>query len=1369
MKRKGRTKFFTAWLLIAALTLPPLTGVAEANDTEESTLGDAIESAITTGTSGDVVPKVFVQKMSTMSEGGDAGIMPLALTEGDSDESSIAIGTDSYARRGGIAIGDDARTTPTSNPDSTGIVNGIAIGTLALVDGSGGISIGYRSTTKVVSSVALGEYSRADRVTTSSDVYIPSGADPAKVSDTVIFRQGIMGDKLNAGTVSIGNLSGTKTASLTRQLTGLAAGVEDYDAVNVAQLKALDSVTVRYTSADAKDEIILGKDENSTASIRNLTAEDLADNGKFAATTGQVYTVGDNTVKKLGDSFGLGADGTVTGDFKYRSTQGLNTVQSVFETISGDVTANETNIASLGQKTASALGGNSSYTAGTLTTELTVGDGKYTSVQEALSAVDDMAVKYDDAEEGNSITLKGNGGTTISGLKEADISNTSTQAVSGKQLFAVSTDVAGKYNELGDRISDNTDIITAVSDDFGKRIAENAKNIGDLGDIAVKYDKGKNSVTLVGADENANVTLKNVAAGAEGNDAVNVSQLNDALGILGNGAVVDNTNGTITKNDFAYRSNAGLDTVHKVFYAVSGDVAANETKIDAIGGVLGEDYKNPRFNSATITSATIGGMTMNDSGINMTNKKITGLADGTELTDAVNFGQLSAVSADLGARIENLRPGEGGTTDDSVVKYDDDKKSVTLGGADDAPSVTLKNVAAGAEGTDAVNVSQLNDALGILGNGAAVDDTNGSIKNSGFAYRSNTGFNTVQDVFNAVSGDVTANQTKIDAIGKVLGDGYVKPNFDSATIGGMKMSSTGIAMNNQKITGLADGTELTDAVNFGQLNEAKQSIETLSSDVTIKYSGLNDKIGDNATAIGLLQDSMGIVSGDLAGIAGEISDFKNHITESEASIVDHDGRIEDLEELSVKYNADMSEIKLGDTTTRAAGDPVLISNLRGGDISQGSDQAITGGQLYSFGNNIKDAFGGATQFANGVLSVDLTVGDQTYNSVQDALTGLATGAGSVTSGDFGWTLKVDGEGQTVSAGTVLSISSSNNIDIAKNGNNAYVFNLKDDITVDSVTLNNAAEIKAGGMEASTVGQLHSLGESAANILGGNFLLTDGKLDGSFTVNGTEYKTVQEALKAAAESGSGSGTGTGSWTLSVNGKETNIGDGGKFAIASGSNVEINKNEAGAYELGVVKNPEFESIKVGNINIREEGINMGGNTITGLANGGIYQGSSDAVTGDQLWNAYRRIDTIDERVQVVGAHAAALSALHPVPYNPYEPTTFSAGFGYYRNEQSVAVGVFHYVRENVLVNAGFSLNSDGDTMGRAGISFAIGKSGRKQPSMVKDVASMQQQMAAMQQMLVELKEENEKNKETIDRNENTIQELKEELKKALEEKK
>ncbi|WP_455611323.1 YadA-like family protein [Cloacibacillus porcorum] len=1269
-----------------------------------------------------------------------------------------------------------------------------------------------------------------------------------------------------SGVVSIGDPNGQNTTSghpdaFTRQLTGLAAGIEDYDAVNVAQLKALDSITVRYTSADAKNEIILG-DGGNTASINKLTAKDLDgidENKNYAATTGQVYNVGKGTVDALGGGFALGADGTITGDFKYRSTAGLNTVQSVFDTISGDVTANETNIESLGQETASALGGNSSYTAGTLTTKLTVGDVEYSTVQDALSAVDDMAVKY---------------------------------------------------------------------------------------------DNGKDSVTLGGADDAPSVTLKNVAAGADGTDAVNVSQLNDALGILGNSTAVNGQDGTITKNGFAYRSNTGLNTVQEVFNAVSGDVTANETNIESLGQE---------------TASALGGNSTYKDGT-LTTKLTVGDVEYTSVQEA-----LSAV-------------------DDMAVKYDNGQNSVTLGGADDAPSVTLKNVAAGAAGTDAVNVSQLNDALGILGNGAEVNDTNGSIMNSGFAYRSNTGLNTVQEVFNAVSGDVTANQTKIDAIGDVLGTGYNNPEFVSATIGGMEMNNSGINMKDKKITGLASGTTTNDAVNFGQLeslgnsaaavlgekssflngqltgsftvngetfdtvqealekletvaasgsgsgtgsgtgtgtgswtlsvngketnignggnfaiadgsnvaiikndtgvyelnvvqnpefasvkvgsinvredgldmggktianvaagknntdavnmgqltavstdlsdridsiaagapqdvpvvkydegtnkgvvslnkggdsvkltnvkagtdnldavnvaqlNEAKLSIETVSNDVATKYDGLDKKITENSgliannkAAIDLLNKSIETVSGDIGGLTGSISDFESRIGQSEDDIKGHNDRISDLEvsdTYSVKYDATKSEIVLGGANTRAAGDPVLISNLKGGEISQGSNQAVTGGQLFGLGDSIRQAFGGnSMKFEDGKLTGKLTIGGNNYSSVQAALTGLTTGAGTVVSGDIGWVLTVDGDSKPINAGTEFAIASGNNIDIAEDGNNGYVFNLKDDITVNSVTLNNAAEITAGGKEAFTVGQLHSLGESAANILGGNFSLANGKLDGSFTVNGTEYKTVQDALDAAAASGSGSGsgTGTGSWTLSVNGEETNIGDGGKFALASGSNVEINKNDAGAYELGVVKNPEFESIKVGNINIREEGINMGGNTITGLANGGIYQGSSDAVTGDQLWNAYRRIDTIDERVQVVGAHAAALSALHPVPYNPYEPTTFSAGFGMYRNEQSVAVGVFHYVRENVLVNAGLSLNSDGDTMGRAGISFAIGKSGRKQPSMVKDVASMQQQMAAMQQMLVELQKKDEEKDEMLRKNEQTIQELKEALEK------
>ena len=60
----------------------------------------------------------------------------------------------------------------------------------------------------------------------------------------------------------------------------------------------------------------------------------------------------------------------------------------------------------------------------------------------------------------------------------------------------------------------------------------------------------------------------------------------------------------------------------------------------------------------------------------------------------------------------------------------------------------------------------------------------------------------------------------------------------------------------------------------------------------------------------------------------------------------------------------------------------------------------------------------------------------------------------------------------------------------------------------------------------------------------------------------------------------------------------------------------------------------------------------------------------------------MDDLNESINIVGAHAAALSGLHPIQYNPYEPTTLSAAVGTYRDEYAVAVGVFHYVRENVL---------------------------------------------------------------------------------------
>lgn len=361
---------------------------------------------------------------------------------------------------------------------------------------------------------------------------------------------------------------------------------------------------------------------------------------------------------------------------------------------------------------------------------------------------------------------------------------------------------------------------------------------------------------------------------------------------------------------------------------------------------------------------------------------------------------------------------------------------------------------------------------------------------------------------------------------------------------------------------------------------------------------------------------------------------------------------------------------------------------------------------------------------------------------------------------------LDTDAANVSQLKALEGSISRSVEAAKNENGGKIKAL-DDMAVkydgkdkNSVTLTSAKEGEAvrltnvadgkivqSGRDAVNGGQLWTLGTSVAKSLGGSFSTgAGGGVTGSFTVDGKEAGSVQEAIDQTVDLAKNAKKSE--WKLRVNGKETTVRDGDVIAVDEGKNISIAPDaKTGVYKVGVVDNPEFASVKAGSVLIGGNGIDMGGTRITGLADGRVYRGSSDAVTGGQLWDAYRRIDKIDERAKMIGAHAAALSALHPVPYNPYEPTTLSAGFGAYRGEYSAAVGVFHYVRENLLVNTGLALNTDGDLMARAGISVAVGRGGQRQASLVRDMTDVQRELAAMRQTIAQLKKENAQNKETI----------------------
>ena len=306
-------------------------------------------------------------------------------------------------------------------------------------------------------------------------------------------------------------------------------------------------------------------------------------------------------------------------------------------------------------------------------------------------------------------------------------------------------------------------------------------------------------------------------------------------------------------------------------------------------------------------------------------------------------------------------------------------------------------------------------------------------------------------------------------------------------------------------------------------------------------------------------------------------------------------------------------------------------------------------------------------------------------------------------------------------------------------------------------------------------------------------------DGGFTIKGSTdtFKTIQdafdylsdgwkfEATNDAASSGGDSATSAGS---------SNIGAGDTLTLNGGKNIEISSDSNDKYTINMKDDIDVNSVSVGGkVNISSSGINMGGadiatgggnidmggGRITNVAGGAIAQGSTDAVNGGQLWDAYqrmdgmgndiyRRMDDLREDVNTVGAHAAALSGLHPIDYNPYEPTTLSAAIGTYRDEYAVAVGVFHYAKENVMFNLGASLCSDGDVMGRAGVSFTVGKSSDK-PKVAGTMNGLRNQVIAMQAKLDELEAEKKKDKELLRRNEEIMKqnaELIRELTKKLE---
>ena len=194
------------------------------------------------------------------------------------------------------------------------------------------------------------------------------------------------------------------------------------------------------------------------------------------------------------------------------------------------------------------------------------------------------------------------------------------------------------------------------------------------------------------------------------------------------------------------------------------------------------------------------------------------------------------------------------------------------------------------------------------------------------------------------------------------------------------------------------------------------------------------------------------------------------------------------------------------------------------------------------------------------------------------------------------------------------------------------------------------------------------------------------------------------------------------------------------VSDGSN---NLKVRMAKDLKGLNSVTTNTLTVGDVKIDNSGINAGNKKITNVAAGDISANSTDAVNGGQLWKTNQTINNIGgavnelgDRMDRVGAGAAALAALHPLDFDPDDKWDVAAGYGNYKDAHAVAVGAFYRPNEDTMFSVGGSFGG-GENMVNAGVSVKLGQGNHVSTSKV-----------AMAKEIVDLRDENKDLKKRLD---------------------
>ncbi|WP_370581165.1 ESPR-type extended signal peptide-containing protein [Snodgrassella alvi] len=678
------------------------------------------------------------------------------------------------------------------NNTSTGAnaTDAIAIGNSVSVSNASGIAIGTNATTIVDTGVALGSGSVAD-IEKGKTGFDPTGTNSAANNPTWTST---------AGAVAIGNAG----SGITRQLTGLAAGTNDTDAVNVAQMKNLASVTTTGLSSLSTAVSKVGDMSNVNSNISTLNSN--------------VSALQSDALQWKNNADGSGA---------YDASHGTNQAQKITNVAAGlveDGSTDAVNASQLYQVSTSSASGITSLSTAALSTT-----GKLNTVSNNVSALQSDALQWKNNVNGIGGFYDASHGTNqaqkITNVAAGQLADNSTDAVNAGQLYQVSTSSASGITSLSTAVSRVSDMANVNGN-----ISTLSSSVADLKSDALQWKKNTDGSGAYDASHGTNQAQKitNVADGQLINgstDAVNAGQLYQVS--------------TSSASGITSLSTAALSTTGKL-NTVSSNVSALQS--DAL------QWKNNADGSGAYDASH---------GTNQA-QKITNVAAGQladDSTDAVNASQLYQVSTSSASGITSLSTvalsttGKLNTVSSNVSALQSDalqwKNNADGSGAYDASHGTnqaqkITNVAAGQladNSTDAVNASQLyqvstSSASGITSLSTAALNTTGKL--------------------NTVSSNVSALQS--DAL-------QWKNNVNG--IGGFYDASHGTNQA-QKITNVAAGQladNSTDAVNAGQLYQVSTSSASGITSLSTAVSRVSDMANVNGN-ISTLSSSVADLKSD---------------------------------------------------------------------------------------------------------------------------------------------------------------------------------------------------------------------------------------------------------------------------------------------------------------------------------------------------------------------------------------------------------------------------------------------------------------------------------------------------------------------------